>query len=99
PRWSPDGRSILVEAQQNGRYGVYRIDAATGKPARVVQLDPAVGTNSTVWSRDGSAIFYITYGTGRLSKPDQPVIRLDLASGREQVIDGSPYPKSDLAVS
>ncbi|MEX2271989.1 MAG: hypothetical protein WD690_10980 [Vicinamibacterales bacterium] len=103
PQWSPDGRSLLVQAQENARYGLYRIDAATGSTTRLLQLDPGFGLNGALWSRDGTAILYITYGLGAAGSMGapvaQPVIRFDLTSGATRVIDDSTGPKSDLALS
>jgi len=64
---------------------------------------PGVGFNGAGWSRDGSSIFYITYGLDKAASgqrsASQNVIRLDLESGRTRVLDDSPGSKSDLALS
>jgi Tol biopolymer transport system component len=95
PRWSPDGRELLVGGQVNGRAGLYRVAVATGEMVRVAQLDRPEYFNSASWSRDGRTIFYVATGAGA----GQRVIAADSDGNLVRVIDDSPYPKSDLAVS
>lgn len=95
PRWSPDGRDVLVGGQSNGQAGLYRVNADTGRLTRIVQLDRPGYFNGAAWSKDGGTIFYAAGGTGA----DQKVHAFDLAAGRERVLDDSRYPKSDLAVA
>lgn len=96
PRWSPDGRDLLVAAAAKGQSGLYRLNVDSGEFARLVQLERPGYFNGSAWSRDGRTIFYIAAeGTGA----GQRVMSLELSSGRERVLDDSPGPKSDLAVS
>ncbi|OGU87984.1 MAG: hypothetical protein A2492_13440 [Ignavibacteria bacterium RIFOXYC12_FULL_35_11] len=61
PRWSPDGRSILVGGWDwKGKKGIYRIDTQSGvstlvaPPAKLVS-ESFLGQHE--WSRDGKSIF------------------------------------------
>ncbi len=79
PRWSPDGRFILVAGRDvKGRQGCYRIDAQTGEVTSLVQRGPdekpLVGP---VWSADGKAILFRRGGS---------VVLRDLESGQENVL-------------
>jgi len=60
PRWSPDGRSILVWGlDYKGGWGIYRIDTQSGIFTLIVPPAPADENWATTheWSRDGKAIF------------------------------------------
>jgi Tol biopolymer transport system component len=71
PRWSPDGRSLLVcgSGQESG-YGLYTVDAETAAAAMIESGSERQG----VWSPDGKSV-YIRSGTS--------LSRLDLATGQE----------------
>jgi Tol biopolymer transport system component len=99
PQWSPDGRSILInawnEAEEDDAYngGVYLIDAESGKATRVMDIPEGIVWWSgleTVWSADGNAIIYTAYNEdaneGRL-------VWRELASGAEREL----YRDSGLA--
>ncbi len=80
-RWSPDGRSILVNGVNRGnRGGLYQIDVQTGAVTTLVQSSPADGAypRQAAWSPNGKTIFYSHY-TG-------PILWRDLESGLEKVI-------------
>jgi Tol biopolymer transport system component len=60
PRWSPDGRSILVNGISSKRKsGIWRIDTQSGIFTLIVPPTPADENVATTheWSRDGKAIF------------------------------------------
>ncbi|SMC88336.1 S9 family peptidase [Kibdelosporangium aridum] len=41
PQWTPDGRSLLVTADDHGRVPVWRVDVDTGAPTRLTRDDGA----------------------------------------------------------
>jgi len=51
-RWSPDGRSILVSANDKDNAGIYMIDVQTGAVKYLVK------SHACVWSADGKSILY-----------------------------------------
>ncbi len=84
PRWSPDGRSILVGGWNwKGRKGIWRIDTQSGIFTLIVP--PANDTESFYflttheWSRDGKAIFL-----GRLSNKQTQIMLREIESGTEK---------------
>jgi Tol biopolymer transport system component len=85
PRWSPDGRFLLVTSADRGRRrGLYRVDTQSGDVAPIVQGRPWGGHRpSGEWSADGQAVFY-TYGDAD-SDPGG-IRRRDLETGLEQDI-------------
>lgn len=86
PRWSPDGRSLLVQGtDKDGQYGLFRVLADSGEVSSVLTQGywPS-------WSADGQRIYF-----ARPDKDKKPVtFERDLATGREREIpgtrDGSP---------
>jgi Tol biopolymer transport system component len=85
PRWSPDGRSILVAGRDQEVYGLFSIDVESGAVSRVVRIlsDNAVSPSPS-WSPDGKAVFYLQRDDAH---PELTVIkRRDLASGAEKAV-------------
>ncbi len=104
PRWSPDGRFISVEVEDNkdDHYGICLIDAQTGVIDPIVQIEPEVLIYSHRWSKDGKTIFYTR------SEPDAKVQRhlrksyiyvRDIQSGQEKMLSGSPADAKDIDIS
>ena len=61
PRWSPDGRSMLVTGfDRRSRIGVFRIDSRTGETVTVLESGKDLWAEVVPpqWSRDGKSIFY-----------------------------------------
>ena len=56
PRWSPDGRALVVAAAVDGYYGLHHLELATGDWQRLTtdEADERVPS----WSRDGRWIYY-----------------------------------------
>lgn len=83
-RWSPDGRSIAINATDpNGRRGMFRIDAITGEATRI-PLGAGGGINP-MWTPDGKRIVF-TRLTTQADPRVAAVMEQDLASGTEREI-------------
>ncbi|MFB3112692.1 MAG: protein kinase, partial [Gemmatimonadales bacterium] len=83
PRWSPDGRSILVTSRDlKGGQGCYRIDSQTGEFTSIVQRTPSIGGKLilAVWSADGKAIIF---------QRGASIVVRDIDSGQEKVLYSS----------
>jgi len=61
PRWSPDGRLILLELRGGGPE-IATVPASGGEPKRVIS-----GATGGSWSHDGKYIYYLA-GAGRIWK-------------------------------
>jgi Tol biopolymer transport system component len=76
PRWSPDGRSLLVIAhKESPQHGLYKVDVETGATSLLLKPDRKLIMRAE-WSRDGGSIFYLESAPTR-------IVRRDLATGRE----------------
>lgn len=65
PRWSPDGRRLLVYAQdRQGRRGMYAIDPQTGASSLLFTMPGEGYAPAPAWSADGRAVFYTFPGDG-----------------------------------
>jgi Tol biopolymer transport system component len=64
PRWSRDGRGFMVFGSEQGRKGIYLVDAQAGASRLLVPLEPASYSAMPAWSPDGKKIFY-TYPKGQ----------------------------------
>lgn len=106
PRWSPDGRFILVDGRERDYAGplmdsdgLYRIDIQTGSVTPLVQTTADVnGIESPVWSPDGRAIFE--------RRPPPRIVTRDFETGEEKELyrvvppaEVHHWPTSNLAVS
>ncbi|MBL8294244.1 MAG: PD40 domain-containing protein [Bryobacterales bacterium] len=82
--WSPDGRSILVEAWDiKGRAGIFQIDAQNADAATVVSGADGERVSTPQWLPDGKKILYL-YERRALS--EGAILLRDLASGGESEI-------------
>ncbi len=80
PRWSPDGRSLLVTGQdKKSRWGLYRIDAQTGDVTTIMQSEPGSYTQWAEWSPDGKAVFF-----NEFNHKGSRITVHDLATGHEK---------------
>jgi Tol biopolymer transport system component len=102
-RWSPDGRSLAIQATDSkGRQGIFRIDALTGEPTPVVlsSREPGAAGDSfagPMWAPDGKRIYY-----SRVNRTEgsTTVVERDLASGIEREVirrHGRPPATADLS--
>ncbi|HEX6323349.1 MAG TPA: hypothetical protein VFZ36_06455 [Vicinamibacterales bacterium] len=82
PRWSPDGKRLLMFAQDaKGQRAIYTVDAETGAASLLFGLEGEPYTPAPVWSADGKSVFYTYLTNGEF------VLRMrDLASGHEKVV-------------
>jgi len=82
PRWSPDGRYILVPGYDNTKSqekdyngGFYQVDVKDGQATALVELDLNWWDSVAEWSADGKSIFYTNKGQ---------LLKRDLESGQEK---------------
>ncbi|MCX6551364.1 MAG: hypothetical protein NTY02_10240 [Acidobacteria bacterium] len=88
PRWSPDGRSILIAGAETGqRPTVYRVDVDTGKATAVVPPSLADRPRQLCWAGASTAVFYKYWGG--------PVIVRQIDTGQERTVS----PPADDTVS
>ncbi len=80
PRWSPDGRSVIVKAMASN--GIYQIDTQTGNVTPVLH-DDNIGDGPSELSHDGKTIFYVRQDYK--AKIHQILVQ-DLESGTEKEI-------------
>ncbi|MCJ7581584.1 MAG: tetratricopeptide repeat protein [Candidatus Aminicenantes bacterium] len=81
PRWSPDGRSILiVGSAKKDQEGFFLVDVKTGGITSVIQFEPGDKISEPEWSLNGKQIFY-TYKHPQ--KEYGQIIRYDL-QGKEK---------------
>ncbi len=82
PRWSPDGRSILlVGFDRQRRSGVYQVDAGSGVVTPLVQSDVSVFPACVEWARGGKAVVYRREQSG---SPARSIVVRMLETGREE---------------
>jgi Tol biopolymer transport system component len=85
PRWSPDGRSILVSGATKGvqsRDSLHIVDVQTGDFTTIVEHDQGTAAPYTeprwsVFSKDGKKIYYVR---------DRTIMAFDLETRRERVL-------------
>jgi Tol biopolymer transport system component len=56
PRWSPDGKSILISAAVNGRPDLYAIDVASSAMTRLTEDDD--DEVAPAWTHDGKSVMF-----------------------------------------
>jgi Tol biopolymer transport system component len=101
PHWCPDGRSILLPAEdfQSGE-GIYRIDAQTGEATLLIpkkEKESSGALWSPVISHDGKLLFYIHENR---SDKYYPVVVRDLETGKEEeLLRNPPYDNNTIALS
>lgn len=83
PRWAPDARSIVVNGEQRGHRGKYRIDLATGRTDLLVSRQGAPMWEPTL-SPDGRTLYFVR-GPFRDTTNSELVAR-DLETAAERVL-------------
>src|SRR5439155_16404422 len=105
PKFSPDGR-LIAFISTNGRADIMASRSLTvvssdGGTPRVFVLDDA-WANEYVWSPDSKSI-YFEANDGSFSRGahmfDQPVARLEIASGRAESLTPGSHVAFDLTIS
>jgi len=96
PRWSPDGRSVLVVGQEKTKNSekdgaaLYRIDVESGEASPVVEFPPDprwwMGVGG-IWTADGEGIVYVHQGR---------LLLRDIASSQDRELYRHPYLPSRL---
>lgn len=82
--WSPDGRSLLVEAQDlKGRWGIFQIDAQSADAAPVVSAADGERVSTPLGLPDGKKILYLHE---RRARSEGAIVLRDVASGAESEI-------------
>ncbi len=90
PRWSPDGRSILLSARDaKNRWGLYVMDVNSGNVTPVVQNREGVqvGWAGPRWSTDGKVVFYVRRERG---SEQASVVARELETGQEKEVYRAP---------
>ncbi len=78
PRWSPDGRSLLINGVENNSSTIYKIDTQAGDQTCIIERG-----HSGEWSHDGKAILYLG---GNLKLKVKQIVMHDLETGNEKEI-------------
>lgn len=82
PRWSPDGKRLLLFGQDaKGKRAMFTVDPQSGASSLLFDLQGEPYVPAPAWSADGKSVFY-TYRDA-----DDFVLRMrNLASGQEKVL-------------
>ena len=95
PRWSVDGRFILVAGKDHkGRDGLYRVDPETGQVTAIAHVPQGSSLNPD-WSPDGQSIFYTDYD----ERNTRRMMRWDRETGQSRVLHRGVHQARGLAVS
>ena len=89
PRWAPDGGSIVVGADDEGRAPLFRVDVASGEVTRLTADDGAYSDHCV--SPDGAWVYALR---STVDAPAQPV-RVPMAGGAFEALP-SPAPAFSL---
>jgi len=95
PRWSPDGRTLLVNGDSTtGRHGLFAIDLATGRLSTIGTYPSAY--NHT-WAPDGASVLF----TGRDGEGRRGILTKNLNTGEVRQLYRAPGTRvaGDVAVS
>jgi len=97
PRWSPDGNSISLEGiEEEGHWGIFRIDVQTGEYVPVVVCENEDDIYSHRWSVDGKAIFYTR---GNWEAKTSFIFVHDFETGQDSKLSGTPSDAKDIDIS
>lgn len=100
PRWSPDGKTILLRVSNAGDRGLIAVDAETGAVADVIKGE---GVQVARWSRDGGSIYVLRTDYGKPGQKGQVswVTVRDMRTGDETELfrHETPAPVGDMLVN
>ncbi len=87
PRWSPDGRTILVAGRREKTYGFWGVDASSGAVKLLVQVLTwnSVEAPAAEWTPDGRGLMIARRTAQGVEPRGHELVHHDLASGRETV--------------
>lgn len=84
PRWSPDGRSVMVvNWNVNGDMGLYQIDTQTGNATPVILTKGRGLFGGHGWSPDGNTFYYGRHYQETMSNQ---IVARNMTSGKEKVV-------------
>ncbi len=98
-RWSPDGRSILVQAMDSkhlGREGLYLIDAQTGEVTPILLTEPGSGLPHPAWFPDGKRLLYMN---GEWGTTNETILMRDLETREKELFRAVSGEIGDIALS
>ncbi len=86
PAFSPDGRSVAFVSNRDGLEGVY-VAALDGEPVRL-PLPREFRYIRPHWSPDGRSLYAVRIAVGTARPAQQHAVRITVADGRVQVLEG-----------
>ena len=92
PRWSPDGLSLHMWGNSNGRRGLLRIAADTGEARLIMEM--GARWDGFDWSADGKYVFFPLRG-----EKIHQIVRRNTVSGEENILYSGPRRPRGIAVS
>jgi len=99
PRWSPDGRTILLSGITKSRLnGIYRIDIQTGdmKPVLLPNPSKKESYRFSEWTPDGKSFFYIQAEKG---KYNNLIYKYNFETGKKKKIHQTSCAYAKLSLS
>lgn len=98
PRWSPDGRTLVLQSNRDGNEMIYLLDLASGREQRL-PLAPDSRWAHPAWSADGSLLWLTRYHAGQTQIWTYS-LGAETARHRSEFADGShdavPQPDADV---
>jgi Tol biopolymer transport system component len=99
PRWSPDGRAILVSGITESRLtGIYRIELQTGyvKPVLLPKPSKKEEYRFSEWKPDGKSFYYIQ---GEKGKSNDLICQYDFETEKKKKIHQTSYAYANISLS